>query len=101
MEEEKKKDEMEEQNPKTPVGDGKKDEAGKDPEPAPDKDPLDEIKSAYEAKLEEEKKKAEALEAKIAKREAVIADLLNGEAKESMPTAFEKIVERRNRQRKF
>ena len=61
----------------------------------------DEIKSAYEAKLDEEKKKAEALEAKIAKREAVIADLLNGEAKESMPTAFEKIIERRNRQRKF
>lgn len=97
--EEENKDEIKEQ--KTPVGDGKKDEEGKDPEPAPDKDPLDEIKSAYEAKLEEEKKKAEALEAKIAKREAVIADLLNGEAKESMPTAFEKIVERRNRQRKF
>ena len=99
MEEEKKKDEKEEQ--KNPVDGEKKDEAGKQPEPAPDKDPLDEIKSAYEAKLEEEKKKAEALEAKIAKREAVIADLLNGEAKESMPTAFEKIVERRNRQRKF
>ena len=98
MEEEKKKDEKEEQ--KTPV-DGEKKEEGKQPEPTPDKDPLDEIKSAYEAKLEEEKKKAEALEAKIAKREAVIADLLNGEAKESMPTAFEKIVERRNRQRKF
>lgn len=101
MEEEKKKDEKEEQKPETPVGDGKKDEAGKQPDTPPDKDPLDEIKSAYEAKLEEEKKKAEALEAKIAKREAVIADLLNGEAKESMPTAFEKIVERRNRQRKF
>lgn len=100
MEEEKKKDEKEEQKPETPVGDGKKDEAGKQPD-TPPKDPLDEIKSAYEAKLEEEKKKAEALEAKIAKREAVIADLLNGEAKESMPTAFEKIVERRNRQRKF
>lgn len=99
MEEEKKKDEKEEQKP--PVDGEKKDEEGKDPEPTPDKDPLDEIKSAYEAKLEEEKKKAEALEAKIAKREAVIADLLNGEAKESMPTAFEKIVERRNRQRKF
>ena len=99
MEEEKKKDEKEEQKP--PVGDEKKDEAGKQPDTPPDKDPLDEIKSAYEAKLEEEKKKAEALEAKIAKREAVIADLLNGEAKESMPTAFEKIVERRNRQRKF
>ena len=99
MEEEKKKDEKEEQ--KTPVGDEKKDEAGKQPDTTPDKDPLDEIKSAYEAKLEEEKKKAEVLEAKIAKREAVIADLLNGEAKESMPTAFEKIIERRNRQRKF
>ena len=99
MEEEKKKDEKEEQ--KSPVGDEKKDEAGKQPDTPPDKDPLDEIKSAYEAKLEEEKKKAEALEAKIAKREAVIADLLNGEAKESMPTAFEKIIERRNRQRKF
>ena len=99
MEEEKKKDEKEEQ--KTPVDGEKKDEAGKQPDTPPDKDPLDEIKSAYEAKLEEEKKKAEALEAKIAKREAVIADLLNGEAKESMPTAFEKIVERRNRQRKF
>lgn len=99
MEEEKKKDEKEEQ--KTPVGDENKDEAGKQPDTTPDKDPLDEIKNAYEAKLEEEKKKAEALEAKIAKREAVIADLLNGEAKETMPTAFEKIVERRNRQRKF
>ena len=99
MEEEKKKDEKEEQKP--PVGDEKKDEASKQPDTPPDKDPLDEIKSAYEAKLEEEKKKAEALEAKIAKREAVIADLLNGEAKESMPTAFEKIIERRNRQRKF
>lgn len=99
MEEEKKKDEKEEQ--KHPVDGEKKDEAGKQPDTPPDKDPLDEIKSAYEAKLEEEKKKAEALEAKIAKREAVIADLLNGEAKESMPTAFEKIVERRNRQRKF
>lgn len=99
MEEENKKDEKEEQ--KTPVDGEKKDEAGKQPDTPPDKDPLDEIKSAYEAKLEEEKKKAEALEAKIAKREAVIADLLNGEAKESMPTAFEKIVERRNRQRKF
>lgn len=98
--EEENKDEIKEQKPETPVGDGKKDEGAKDPEPAT-KDPLDEIKSAYEAKLEEEKKKAEALEAKIAKREAVIADLLNGEAKESMPTAFEKIVERRNRQRKF
>ena len=99
MEEEKKKDEKEEQ--KTPVDGEKKDEAGKQPDTPPDKDPLDEIKSAYEAKLEEEKKKAEALEAKIAKREAVIADLLNGEAKETMPTAFEKIIERRNRQRKF
>lgn len=99
--EEENKDEIKEQKPETPVGDEKKGEEGKQPEPAPDKDPLDEIKSAYEAKLEEEKKKAEALEAKIAKREAVIADLLNGEAKESMPTAFEKIVERRNRQRKF
>ena len=99
MEEEKKKDEKEEQ--KTPVDGEKKDEAGKQPDTPPDKDPLDEIKSAYEAKLEEEKKKAEALEAKIAKREAVIADLLNGEAKESMPTVFEKIVERTNRQRKF
>lgn len=99
MEEENKKDEKEEQ--KTPVDGEKKDEAGKQPDTPPDKDPLDEIKSAYEAKLEEEKKKAEALEAKIAKREAVIADLLNGEAKESMPTAFEKIIERRNRQRKF
>lgn len=99
--EEENKDEIKEQKPETTVGDGKKDEEGKDHEPATDKDPLDEIKSAYEAKLEEEKKKAEALEAKIAKREAVIADLLNGEAKESMPTAFEKIVERRNRQRKF
>lgn len=99
--EEENKDEIKEQKPETPVGDEKKDEEGKDPEPAPDKDPLDEIKSAYEAKLAEEKKKSEALEAKIAKREAVIADLLNGEAKESMPTAFEKIVERRNRQRKF
>lgn len=99
MEEEKKKDEKEEQKP--PVDGEKKDEAGKQPDTTPDKDPLDEIKSAYEAKLEEEKKKAEALEAKIAKREAVIADLLNGEAKETMPTAFEKIVERRNRQRKF
>ena len=98
MEEEKKK-EKEEQ--KSPVDGEKKDEADKQPEPTPDKDPLDEIKSAYEKKLEEEKKKAEALEAKIAKREAVIADLLNGEAKESMPTGFEKIVERRNRQRKF
>lgn len=98
MEEEKKKDEKEEQ--KTPV-DGEKKEEDKQPDTPPDKDPLDEIKSAYEAKLAEEKKKAEALEAKIAKREAVIADLLNGEAKESMPTAFEKIVERRNRQRKF
>lgn len=99
--EEENKNEIKEQKPETPVGDGKKDEEGKDPESSPDKDPLDEIKSAYEAKLEQEKKKAEALEAKIAKREAVIADLLNGEAKESMPTAFEKIVERRNRQRKF
>lgn len=99
MEEENKKDEKEEQ--KTPVDGEKKDEAGKQPDTPPDKDPLDEIKSAYEAKLEEEKKKAEALEAKIAKREAVIADLLNGEAKETMPTAFEKIIERRNRQRKF
>ena len=98
--EEENKDEIKEQKPETPVGDEKKDEAGKQPD-TPPKDPLDEIKSAYEAKLEEEKKKAEALEAKIAKREAVIADLLNGEAKESMPTAFEKIVERRNRQRKF
>ena len=99
--EEENKDEIKEQKPETPVGDEKKDEAGKQPDTPTDKDPLDEIKSAYEAKLEEEKKKAEALEAKIAKREAVIADLLNGEAKESMPTAFEKIVERRNRQRKF
>lgn len=98
MEEENKKEEKEEQKP--PVGDEKKDEAGKQPD-TPPKDPLDEIKSAYEKKLEEEKKKSEALEAKIAKREAVIADLLNGEAKESMPTAFEKIIERRNRQRKF
>lgn len=98
--EEEKKDEIKEQKPETLVEGEKKDEAGKDPEPTP-KDPLDEIKSAYEAKLEEEKKKAEALEAKIAKREAVIADLLNGEAKETMPTAFEKIIERRNRQRKF
>ena len=94
--EEENKDEIKEQKPETPVGDGKKDEAGKQPD-TPPKDPLDEIKSAYEAKLDEEKKKAEALEAKIAKREAVIADLLNGEAKESMPTAFEKIVVRRNR----
>lgn len=99
MEEENKKEEKEEQ--KNPVDGEKKDEEGKQPDTPPDKDPLDEIKSAYEAKLEEEKKKSEALEAKIAKREAVIADLLNGEAKESMPTAFEKIVERRNRQRKF
>lgn len=99
--EEENKDEIKEQKPETPVDGKKKDEERKDPEPAPDKDPLDEIKSAYEKKLEEEKKKSEALEAKIAKREAVIADLLNGEAKESMPTAFEKIVERRNRQRKF
>ena len=98
--EEENKDEIKEQKPETLVGDGKKDEAGKQPD-TPPKDPLDEIKSAYEAKLDEEKKKAEALEAKIAKREAVIADLLNGEAKESMPTAFEKIIERRNRQRKF
>lgn len=98
--EEENKDEIKEQKPETPVDGEKKDEAGKQPD-TPPKDPLDEIKSAYEAKLEEEKKKAEALEAKIAKREAVIADLLNGEAKESMPTAFEKIVERRNRQRKF
>ena len=98
--EEEKKDEIKEQKPETPVDGEKKDEAGKQPA-TPPKDPLDEIKSAYEAKLEEEKKKAEALEAKIAKREAVIADLLNGEAKESMPTAFEKIIERRNRQRKF
>ena len=57
--EEENKDEIKEQKPETPVGDGKKDEGAKDPEPAPDKDPLDEIKSAYEAKLEEEKKKAE------------------------------------------
>lgn len=98
--EEEKKDEIKEQKAETHVDGEKKDEAGKQPD-TPPKDPLDEIKSAYEAKLEEEKKKAEALEAKIAKREAVIADLLNGEAKESMPTAFEKIVERRNRQRKF
>lgn len=98
--EEENKDEIKEQKPETPVDGEKKDEAGKQPDTTT-KDPLDEIKNAYEAKLEEEKKKAEALEAKIAKREAVIADLLNGEAKESMPTAFEKIVERRNRQRKF
>lgn len=83
-----------------PVDGEKKDEAGNNPE-TPPKDPLDEIKNAYEAKLEEEKKKAEALEAKIAKREAVIAELLNGDNKEQMPTAFEKIIERRNRQRKF
>lgn len=97
---EEQKDEKEEQKPEAPVGDGKKDEAGKQPDTST-KDPLDEIKRAYEAKLEDEKKKAEALEAKIAKREAVIAELLNGDNKEQMPTAFEKIIERRNRQRKF
>ena len=83
-----------------PVDGEQKDEAGKQPDTST-KDPLDEIKRAYEAKLEDEKKKAEALEAKIAKREAVIAELLNGDNKEQMPTAFEKIIERRNRQRKF
>lgn len=99
--EEENKDEIKEQKPETPVGDEKKDEEGKDPEPAPE-DPLKGIKEAYEKKLEDEKKKQAELEKQLKSRNDFIAELIKGEnPNEAMPSAFEEILERRKRQRKF